>query len=375
VEHHQPDEADLIKYRKEYEMQLLNELFSFRGLLQRVSDIRKILENNASSVAGNLNKALSEIMEPLDKEIVETGEKFSHQILKIRQNDSQEAEILLNRRLRQASDYFLPKLEQHIELPLQNAGFESDNQSVRKRLIEGLSQLAVDVEIKKACLKSLTNGFTIKEYLNAKAVSAIQEDYSNRGFATLMKIKNPDFYNILFKWRIDKSLETGLAESRILRQKTMAEIASKLPRTAVELKKIKGMGGKKMELAGHDIMAMILDYRIKKGMELPLNPHEEVAIAGLDTKEASLALLKTGLNINEIAKKRKLAVTTVEKHLTHFVKTGRLDVFEVIERDKYDIIAGYLLKKSDTENLTDIKNKLGDDFSYGEIRLVMADLL
>ena len=276
--------------------------------------------------------------------------------------------------MKQASDYFLAKMEQHIELPLQNAGFESDNRSVRKKITEALSRLGVEVDIKKACLKSLLNGFTITDYLNAKAIASVQKKSLTGGFGTSLKVKNPEFYNLLFKWRSDKSIETGLTESRILKQNTMADLADKLPPTVPELKKIKGMGGKKMEQFGQEIIAMILDYRLKRGMELPPNPHEEVAIAGLDTKEASLTFFKNGLKINEIAQKRKLAVSTIEKHLTHFIAKGKLDIFEVIDRNKYDIIAKYLLENSKKETITVIKNQLGNNYSYGEIRFVMAHL-
>jgi GTPase SAR1 family protein len=374
VENNQPGDAELLKYRKEYELQLLYELFNFKSVIQKILFIRKILNDNASAVLGDMHRVLAEITEPVKKEIVETGEKFSLQIFKISKNKRPEANRYLQTRLKQASVYFQEKLKQYIELPLQNAALESDNRSVQKKTDEALYHLGKEVEIKKACLKSVANGFVIKEYLQSRAVATVQTQASPGATGTSLKVKNPEFYNLLLNWRNSKSVETGLAESHILRQKTMMEISGKLPENVIELKRVKGMGGKKMEQVGQEIMTMILDYRMKKGMDLPPDPHEEVAIAGLSTKEASLALHKTGLTINDIAKRRKLAVTTVEKHLTYYVSVGKLNVFELIDRDKYDKIAKYLSGNSGKENVTDIKNKLGDEFSYGEIRLVMADL-
>jgi uncharacterized protein YpbB len=129
-----------------------------------------------------------------------------------------------------------------------------------------------------------------------------------------------------------------------------------------------------MEQFGQDILALVLEFRRGKGMDIPLNAKQEVELAGLDTKEVSLTLFKQGLKPPEIAKKRTLAVSTIEGHLAHFVNRGKLDIFDLIDRKKYDTIAKCLCEKAETETTSDVKNKLGDGFSYGEIRLVMADL-
>jgi hypothetical protein len=56
------------------------------------------------------------------------------------------------------------------------------------------------------------------------------------------------------------------------------------------------------------------------------------------------------------------------------VNRGKLDIFDLIDHQKYETIAQHLREKTETETTSDIKNKLGDGFSYGEIRLVMADM-
>ena len=134
------------------------------------------------------------------------------------------------------------------------------------------------------------------------------------------------------------------------------------------------MGGKKMEQFGQEILAMILEYRSKRGMDIPLNANEEVALAGLGTKEQSLKLFQNGLSVVEVAKKRSLAPSTIEGHLAHFVQKGELDIHKVIPPEKYNRIKTALDQNPDRETTSEIKNKLGDDFSYGEIRMVIADL-
>jgi len=109
-------------------------------------------------------------------------------------------------------------------------------------------------------------------------------------------------------------------------------------------------------------------------MDIPLNANEEVALAGLSTKEQTLKLFQNGLSVVEVAKKRNLAPSTIEGHLAHFVQKGELEISQVIPHEKYEIIKTELEQNPGKETTSDIKNKLGDDFSYGEIRLVMADL-
>jgi hypothetical protein len=308
--------------------------------------------------------------------MIDVAEKFSPQIETLAAKYGfAEENVPLQERLKKAADYFLTKLKEHLESPLENAGFETDNRAIRKRVADILGQLETELAAKRAGLESVTGGFSIQRYLEARALASIEKPaVKARKQASSLNVTYPDFYRKLLEWRMNKSLETGLDESKILRQKVMLEIAQKLPATAVELKATKGMGGKKMEQFGQEILALVLDFRRKKEMDIPLNAKQEVELAWLDTKEVSLVLFKQGLKPPQIAKKRNLAVSTIEGHLAHFVVRGKLDIFDLIDRKKYDIIVQHLRDKTDTETTSDIKNKLGDEYSYGEIKLVMADL-
>jgi uncharacterized protein YpbB len=134
------------------------------------------------------------------------------------------------------------------------------------------------------------------------------------------------------------------------------------------------MGGTRMTSFGKEILALILEYRHQKGMELPKNVNDEIAAAGLSSKEISLKMFMEGKSVAEIARTRALTVSTIENHLAHFVETGDLDVFQLIEREKYEIIRNAILDKKSGETTSDIKNRLGARFSYSEIRLVIANM-
>lgn len=376
VEQNQPDEKVLEKHRKTYELQLLSELFDFKPVVRTIFWLLKVWNENESSLMGNLNTELQNILKPVQAEMIDVAEKFTPQMEKLSaQYGHAEENSPLQERLKKAADYFLGRLKELLESPLEDAGFESDNRAIRKRIADILGQMETELAAKRAGLESIAGGFSIQRYLEARALASIEKPAAKaRKQASSLNVTYPEFYRKLLEWRMNKSMETGMDESKIVRQKVMLEIEQKLPATAVELKAVRGMGGKKMEQFGQDILALVLEFRREKGMDIPLNAKQEVELAGLDTKEVSLALFKQGLKPPEIAIKRNLAVSTIEGHLAHFVNRGKLDIFELIDRKKYDTIVQLLREKTETETTSDIKNKLGDGFSYGEIRLVMADL-
>jgi hypothetical protein len=375
VEKNQPDGTVLNKYHKAYELELLNELFDFTPLIKTGESILKIWSVNRSSLTGNIEKICRKMVNDINEMII-IAEKFRPQMEEmVARGGFAEKNIPLQRRLVKAANYFSDQTEEMIEKPFKNAGFESDNQSIMKNLNDKLTRFEKELCIKKACFKKVEKGFNIKEYLETRARAAIEKQYLIKGSsAVALNVKNPEFYKILKDWRKEKQIETGLSESQILRHKVIAGIAGKLPATASELKAVKGMGGSKMAYFGREILGLIMDYRYKKGMDIPVNAREEVTLAGLNTKEVSLRMFREGLTIEEISKKRNLAVTTIEDHLTHFVRQGKLDIFQLIDHSKYDIIAKCLKEKADGESLTDVRNKLGNEFTYGEIRMVLADM-
>ncbi len=376
VEQNQPGKEELKQHRKNYELELIGELFDFSQVIRSGRYIRKIWADHSALLMGNMNEILSRMEGPVEKEMNEVARKFQLQVEQmLRDSGPADANPHLQQRIKKALNYFAPKMKERILRPLDEANFQTDNKALRQRISNALGQLEMELEIKQACMHAASEKFSIKNHLEARAKASVEKPTSkSRSKQTGLKVNNPEFFRKLIEWRELKAEETGLSQAEILPQKLMASISNKLPFTAKELKAVKGMGGKKMEYFGQDILSLILNYRNEKDMQMPLNAREEVAFAGMDTKQVSLALFKEGLPPNEIASRRKLAVSTIETHLTHAVKKGKLNVFDLIDKKKYDAIARQFKEKTPTETLSDMKNRLGDDFSFGEIRLVRADM-
>ena len=375
VERNQPNEKELTKARKEYEKQLIAELFDFKTFTGHVKYFLKLWSENAPYVMGDMRDVLMNMLSPMNTEMVEVAEKFYTQVSAIiNEHGYAEDNNALNERINKAVKYYQNKIQQHIDEPLEQASFRTDNKTIRKRLGDVFGRIESELEIKKACLEAVKRGFSIQVYLKARAEAAIEKPTkTTRRKAVFADVENPEFYKVLTEWRAQKSEETGLEESKILRHPVMAGISSKLPVTAKTLKAVKGMGGKKMQQFGPDILSLILKYKTEKGEAIPTDSAREVEYAGLDTKDISLKMFGESRSVSDVAKRRGYAASTIEGHLAHFVELGDLNVFDVIDKEKYQKIEQVI--KSDSEMASAaIKDKLGDSVSYGEIKMVMAHL-
>ncbi|MCX6223434.1 MAG: helix-turn-helix domain-containing protein [Bacteroidia bacterium] len=85
-------------------------------------------------------------------------------------------------------------------------------------------------------------------------------------------------------------------------------------------------------------------------------------------------LFKEGKAIKQIAAERSLAVGTIEGHLLPYVSKGLIDVLQIVEEAKVTKVLE-LIKELDTIALGPLKEQLGDEVSYIELRFIMAHRL
>ena len=83
----------------------------------------------------------------------------------------------------------------------------------------------------------------------------------------------------------------------------------------------------------------------------------------------TLQLYREGKTLQEIASLRNLTVGTIEGHLATFVYTGDIELSELVSPTKSKAILAVIDNTGMTA--TAIKHRLGDEFSFGEIRAVM----
>ena len=88
------------------------------------------------------------------------------------------------------------------------------------------------------------------------------------------------------------------------------------------------------------------------------------------TAEVSFKLFKGGKTIEEIAKERGFVTGTIEGHLCNYIETGDIKAADLIDKEKLDNILSLITK--DTTGSGEVKAKLGDEYSWGEVRIAMT---
>lgn len=91
------------------------------------------------------------------------------------------------------------------------------------------------------------------------------------------------------------------------------------------------------------------------------------------TKEVSFKMYTGGKSVEEIAKERGLVESTIESHLCHYVAEGALKATDFIDSFKLTIILE-LSDKIQSVQAGALKEKLGDEFSYSDIKFALAHL-
>ncbi len=87
--------------------------------------------------------------------------------------------------------------------------------------------------------------------------------------------------------------------------------------------------------------------------------------------ELSLAMYKEGKSVEEIARIRELAQSTIMSHMTENVRKGLLPVSDFLDAQKLgQVLAAAKAVKS--HNATDIMRVLGGEFTYQDIRIALA---
>lgn len=94
----------------------------------------------------------------------------------------------------------------------------------------------------------------------------------------------------------------------------------------------------------------------------------------VDTKALTFKMFRDGKTLKEIAAEKSLTVGTVENHLAHFVEQGELEIGEVVSSQHQKIIRGIVKTFNKAYSLSEVKNLLPNDYTYAEIKLVIADM-
>ncbi len=382
TEQNQPGQKELEESKKAFQQMLLTELFDFTPLMRNLNYCLKIVDEHNMSLMGTLRKMIENAITGIRTDLIEVSEKFSPQLKELLNVEiDAESNIRLQERIMKAGEYFSFKLETVLKEILAGYHVETDNKTVRKSVSEALTRVRKEATSRLACVNAVRSGFTVGKYLDERAKSAIDTREVKSTAALSIEdssgiIQHPELLSRLKEWRNQKAREMRLPHYMIIPQKTMVTLANIIPQSLPSLKLVKGMGKKKSEKFGEEILNIIISFCRKEKIEPPV---EKLTVEKIpkkvkgETKKISYDLFKRGKTISQIAEERNLSITTIEGHLAYYVGTGEIPVNKFVSQKTTDLIASHF-EGSDDLKMGPVKVALGEEVSWSDIRFVAGHL-
>ena len=206
------------------------------------------------------------------------------------------------------------------------------------------------------------------EWLEAKGPDAI-----GARKPAAKKFEDPvsaDLRDYLRQWRAEQARNLKQPAFIILHDSTIDDLVRREPRTETELLSVFGIGQKKADTWGVQILAALEAFRQgARATVIEADTGPKISPA-----EQTLALLNQGKSLAEIAALRDRRIETIYSTLCTLVEQGKIgwhDSWMPVERRKMIEEAA---RQQGFERAKPIKEVLPEDISYDEIRLVLAEL-
>ena len=385
---HPPTQDRIDHARGAYQQRLLLECWDFdelgarlRRLLGLLRDHRQVIDANGADVIDALERQTHET-------VVAVAAKFRGQLRSLfREDRTPEDDERVQERLRKASAYFSERLQQGLRPWLAAFSFGTDNKALRKSLNQAVEDLRHELAVKTTGVDSCREGFATAAHLGALAKARIDTEPkgppTGPGFEPRPgAAEDSGLPGALRRWRDQQAQEeerAGLVHHRVLTRAVLKQIAATLPQDPAALVAVKGLGKPSVARYGQAILGLVADWCRGQGIDpaalprpgQPGKPAADTSEAG--TRLISYRLYQEGLSIADIADRRALKPTTIEGHLAHYIRVGELSVTDFIDEEKIARISA-VLAQTGPEELGLARQTLGEDYSYGEIKMVRAHL-
>lgn len=174
----------------------------------------------------------------------------------------------------------------------------------------------------------------------------------------------------------------GVPPYIIFSDKTLREICLHLPETLQEMRQISGVGDQKLEQHGESFISVVREYlkehpetekAANSGGDLPMltRTRQPKGKKG-ETVEETYVLFRGGMSLEDIAKHRNLAPSTIASHLDQLIRSGRdIDIDRLVDPVKRDEIAEFF-RFSELLALGPVIEHFAGKVSYEEARIVRA---
>ncbi|AQS94823.1 helicase [Polaribacter sp. BM10] len=371
VEENHPDETVLNNSEKEFQLNLIAELFDYQPFLYPTTRLIDIYYKNKTSIKGDVIDHLQTIKDDGVVALMKVSNGFKRQLSEISEgNILPENSSQIQERFTKAVNYFLNQTKNNILKPLNTIAFSSDNKSVKTDFKKQFDALQEKLLEKLFALNKMTESFKVDKYLEVRAKAVLQKSAPTAKKKKISNRKDPLLALKLRELRDEIRVAENIPAFQIFTQETLYAICDSLPRTEKELLNVKGMGKTRVSKYGEEILEVIETYCKENGIN---KQNEQKREDKKPTKQITLELFRSGLSVKEIAKERSLTTNTIESHLASYIPSGDVDILELIPLKKYKKLVDEI-EKIEFKSLTELKEKVDKSFSYMELRMVLMTI-
>ena len=379
AEQNAPDETILESSQKNFQLDLISEVFGFYKFLYPLNRILDIYYKNRTVIEGPVEDTFLPIKDTITN-FLKVANGFNAQLKELSGTGGlPEKSIVIQERFTKGISYFKTETESKITTPLKTFAFSTDNQAVGSEITKNLDTFEEFLSVKLLYFNGLEAGFTAEQILELRAKSVFMgKDKPKKLRKTVVEgTSNVELFEKLRMLRNDIAQEKDLIHYQIFAQKTLYEMCESLPTNKQALLKVNGMGKTRVEKYGSAILKVIMAYcdehNIDTSIEVEIFEEEKPKKKRGDTKKESLELFKFGKSVQEIADARELNANTIFGHLASFIESGDVKVTDLMSVEYYNELKAIIPKKK-FENISDLKHQMDDKYSYGELRLVVSEI-
>ena len=376
-------QQELAIAKKNYQQSVLVSVFDFGVAINSTKEVLDYLLEHSSSFNPESIGWIEELLAKLNQ-LQDTARKFQVQLQNLFQQSAVPQENLpLQERIKAAAVYFISEIKVLIQY-IQQSSVVTDSRLNAKEYNENIREAFAQLTVKRFLLEGFNERFDIEAFHRRKQ-KFVLPSFSVNAYAgaSQQKIESPHpaLYIQLKKLRDHICEQKNQPIYIVAGSSTLHEMALYLPQTLQELRKISGFGDAKVDKYGQQFLDVIINYSVENNLsshiedKTPKRERKErtgPAKKKGDTHAETFKLFKEGKTVAGIAAARNLVISTIETHLAHYVQQGEINIEELVSREKILLIEPALKEGFDGKAIGPVKGKLGNDISFGEIRLVIA---
>lgn len=334
--------------QREYLVEVLCGLYDFRDSLQKVETMQRLVSKSTAFNHDTANDFLTRVEQAIFG-WQHTAEVFQRQIRQIL-NEESVRWAYLSERLQAASGYFAKVLET-MQTTLKASPVYSDSKDDAKAFEELIEELYVDLARQTFVMGKIGDNPSVQRFFDARQSFVIPKVHisaqSEQKTETNTESKHPDLLKRLY------ALRHAIAEAQgwentvylVAQTKTLIEISNVLPTTKKELLAVSGIGKKKYELLGEQVLSIVKKYIRKQPAAQLYSTQQflqeqstanslsrteiERAIAKAKKNKhlagnvmTTLHLLYEGKDIEAIALERRISRQQIAEHIAELLQNG-----------------------------------------------------